>query len=136
RFASQTSAPLPSRAAVLNAVRSNGSRGWAAGGHVPGGTELRVIRYAERNPANSMTSVNRNTAIPNSAWSVNPRRGTERMTCSSGLAMLRLLRRGVRPGPVLAGLVRLRGREAVVEARVLLPALARALLHVRRERAV
>jgi hypothetical protein len=67
RWATHTSTPLASSAAVLSAVRSNGSLGWSGGGQRPGGAALRTITYAEMNPANSMISVNTNTAIPNRA---------------------------------------------------------------------
>src|SRR5881397_2169881 len=87
-----------------------------------------------------MTSVNTNTAMPNNAWSVNPRRGMPRTRWSSGLVMLRRSRRArlARAGlfSVTARLARLRSGEAVMEARVLLPARARAPLHVGGESAV
>src|SRR5262249_32804794 len=132
RCAHATSTPLASSAAVLSAVRSNGSRGWSGGGQVPGGTELRVIRYAEMNPANSMISVKMNTAMPMSAWSVKPRRGGPGTGRSSGATIPRRpgRARGGGPPAVPAFVARLRRGEAVVESRVLLPALPGAPLHV------
>src|SRR5262245_26410127 len=75
--------PLASSSAVLNAVVASGSRGWLGGGHNPGAVAPRTMTNAEMKPANSITSTNTASAMPNRAFSANRPRGASMLRMRS-----------------------------------------------------